>query len=116
MGNPNQPMPNPQSQRSVQNERDHDHERPGSNMAGRRMRRDAGPHRMNRRQASSVPYPSKEAYDSYVVNNYRSEYDEVYPVYYSPPAYTTTTAAPVYYSAPSYTTTTAKVEYYAPRY
>ncbi len=73
-----------------------------------------GSHHMNRRQADAVPYPSKEAYDSYVVNNYRNQYDEVYPTYSSAPAYSAYSAPS--YSAPTYTTTTAKAEYYVPRY
>lgn len=64
-------------------------------------KRHAPMHRhMMKREA--VPYPSKEAYDYYVVNHYKDQYDEVYPVY-TTQSYTTTTASP-------------KVEYYMPRY
>ena len=122
-GPPSQPMPPPPpsqfSQRSVPNEH-----KPGdsgnSGMKERHMmRRHLGSHHMMRRQADAVPYPSKEAYDSYIVNNYRNQYDEVYPTYAPAPAYSAY-SAPSYsapsYSAPSYTTTTAKAEYYVPRY
>jgi len=57
--------------------------------------------RRMRREAASL-YPSKDAYDMYVVNHYQDQYDEVYPTYV-PPVYTTTTT----------TTTTAK-PYYSP--
>lgn len=93
-------------QRSVQSDRERERKEHENMNSGSRhmMKRHAGPHRIMRREA--VLYPSKEAYDTYVVNNFKRAYDEVYPTYYSPPAYTTTQA---------YTTTT-KQAYYAPRY
>jgi hypothetical protein len=96
------------NQRSVQDGRggqghgEHQMNLVPSNKERHMMSRSVDRHRM-RRQLDAVPYPSKEAYDSYVVNNYRNLYDEVYPTY-TPPVYTTTTAA-----APKY-------EYYVPRY
>ncbi|XP_046647936.1 basic proline-rich protein-like isoform X3 [Daphnia pulicaria] len=91
------------NQRSVQDGRGgHQMNLVPSNKERHMMRRSVDRPRM-RRQMDAVPYPSKEAYDSYVVNNYRNLYDEVYPTY-TPPVYTTTTAA-----APKY-------EYYVPRY
>lgn len=64
--------------------------RVGSGPGSRRMRREA------------VPYPSPDAYETYVVNRYHDQYpNEVYPVY----SYTTTTA--------SYYTTAPKTEYYS---
>ncbi len=91
------------NQRSVQDGRGgHQMNLVASNKERHMMRRSVDRPRM-RRQMDAVPYPSKEAYDSYVVNNYRNLYDEVYPTY-TPPVYTTTTAA-----APKY-------EYYVPRY
>jgi hypothetical protein len=65
------------NQRSVQDERggqghgEHQMNLVPSNKERHMMRRSVDRHRM-RRQMDAVPYPSKEAYDSYVVNNYRN--------------------------------------------
>ena len=89
------------NQRSVQDGRGGQDRGVPSNKERHLMRRSMDGHRM-RRQMDAVPYPSKEAYDSYVVNNYRNQYDEVYPTY-TPPVYTTTASAP-------------QLDYYVSRY
>jgi hypothetical protein len=99
------------NQRSVQDERggqghgEHQMNLVPSNKERHMMRRSVDRHRM-RRQMDAVPYPSKEAYDSYVVNNYRNTIKFIRHtplIQYIPPDTTTTAAAPKY-------------EYYVPRY
>lgn len=114
MGFPSQtmdgvPLPLSQlNQRSV-----HDDRGNSGNKERHLMRRSADGHHMVRRQMDAVLYPSKEAYDSYVVNNYHNLYDEVYPTYSLPVYTTTTTSLPVYIAT---TAAAPKFEYYAPRY
>ena len=114
MGFPSQtmdgvPLPLSQlNQRSV-----HDDRGNSGNKERHLMRRSTDGHHMVRRQMDAVLYPSKEAYDSYVVNNYQNLYDEVYPTYSLPVYTTTTTSLPVYIAT---TAAAPKFEYYAPRY
>lgn len=94
------------NQRSVQDGRGgHQMNLVPSNKERHMMRRSMDRPRM-RRQMDAVPYPSKEAYDSYVVNNYRNTMKFIRHkplIQYIPPDTTTTAAAPKY-------------EYYVPRY
>ncbi|XP_057369058.1 MAGE-like protein 2 isoform X2 [Daphnia carinata] len=96
------------NQRSVHDVRDNKEAASKERHMGKRS---IGMHHMIRRQLDAVPYPSKEAYDFYVVNHYRNEYEETLPIYNFDSVDTTTVA-------PSYITTTANlgVQYSASRY
>lgn len=65
-------------------------------------KRSLGMHHMMRRQLDAVSYPSKDAYDFYVVNHYRNEYEEVYPIYNFDSVDITTTVAPSYITTAAY--------------
>lgn len=112
---PNQAVDGSTPQTSQLNQRSvhEDNERRESVSRERHMRkRSLGMHHMTRRQLDAVLYPSKEAYDSYVVNTYHDQYEEVYPTYYSDQVDTPTTVAAVYIT----TTLSPRVQYSVPRY
>ncbi|XP_045028154.1 proline-rich protein 36 isoform X11 [Daphnia magna] len=60
------------NQRSVHDDRD---QRESASRERHMRKRSIGMHHMMRRQLDAVSYPSKDAYDFYVVNHYRNEYE-----------------------------------------